>query len=105
MFLDLLQALQGPWEAEAGLGREISGPFNTTKPRHHFYFVMTSPWRCRPLSEEGSASSPVHGKVFPSALEFPNVSHPVHTSPIPSILTKRETKEQVWTLQFSSPHP
>ena len=43
MFLDLFQALQGSWEAGAGLGGQISGPFSAAQP--HLSLVVRAALR------------------------------------------------------------
>lgn len=80
MFLDLLQALQGPGEAGAGVGREISGPLNIAKPHHFFYSIRPlpggaghSPRKALPPLQAGS-------RVLASALRFPSLSHQPHIS-------------------------
>lgn len=66
MFLDLLQAPQGPGEAGAVVGREISGPLGIIETYHSCYSI-------RPLP--GGAG---HCPSALLCLEFPSLSHQPH---------------------------
>lgn len=80
MFLDLLQAPQGPGEAGAGVGREISGPLNITKPHHFFNSIRPLPGGAGHSPRKALPPLRAGSRVLTSALKFPSLSHQPHIS-------------------------
>lgn len=86
MFLDLLQAPQGPGEAGSEVGKEKSEPLSVTEPHRYFYSIRPLPGGAGHFPRTVLHPLQAGSRVLPSAWSFQTclISH---TSPSPWILT------------------